>query len=193
MEYYYIYNGQIGLYPTPSTSGNVITISGKIRPTDLNLADITTSTITTLANDTTALTVSAGLTAQMVGYWIRPTFSTTANKGDGQWYEIATVTSGTAGTLVRKYGGVSIAVGTAACTIAQVPLLPEVFHDLPVYMAAATYWYKEGDNAKADRFMAKYERDKAILETKYSSFLTNVVLDDGSNTYQSNPNLTVEL
>lgn len=193
VERYCVFNGQVGLYPIPATSSNTITVSGKIRPIDMNTADITSSTITTLANGGTALTVSGGLTTQMGGFWIRPTFSTTANTGDGQWYELSSVTNSTTAVLVRKYGGASIAVGTAPCTIAQVPLLPEAFHDLPVYLAAATYWDKEGDIKRATSYRNKYERDKIVLMTRYGSFLTSPVLDDGEGDEMINPNLTISL
>lgn len=192
-EYAFVYNGQLGLWPTPATSSNVITVNAKIRPIDLNTADITSSTITTLANGGTALTVSAGLTVQMAGFWIRPTYSTTANTGDGQWYELASVTNATTATLVRAYGGTSIAVGTAACTIGQMPLLPEAFHELPVWKAAADYWDKEGA-ARAVRYEKKYEMGVKTLISQYSSFVTDPVLDEGLNGPNIiNPNLTVTL
>lgn len=193
-EYAFVYNGQLGLWPIPATAGNTITVNGKIRPVDLNTADITSSTITTLANGSTALTVSAGLTAQMVGFWIRPTFSTTANTGDGQWYELSSVTNATTAVLVRAYGGVSIAAGTAACTIAQMPLLPEAFHDTPVWKAASDYWYKEGDVNRGKSFESKYDRNVQDLLAQYSSFVTDPVLDEGlGGGGIINPNLTVTL
>jgi len=192
-EYAFIYNGQLGLWPTPATSSNTITINGKIRVIDLNTADITSSTITTLANGSTALTVSAGLTAQMVGFWIRPTFSTTANTGDGVWYEISAIGGATTATLVRSYGGNSIAVGTAACTIAQIPLLPEPFHDLPVFKAAETYWYLNSEPTKGDMYKRKYADGLAALIEQYGSPATDLVLDDGERYQVENPNLFVTL
>ena len=193
-EYAFVYNGQLGLWPTPANSSNTITVNGKIKPVDLNTADITSTTITTLANGSTALTVSAGLTAQMAGFWIRPTYSTTANTGDGQWYEIAGITSATVGTLVRAYGGVSISAGTAPCTIAQMPILPEPFHDTPVWKAASDYWYKEGDMSRGDRFEKKYDANVKSLIANYSSYITDPVLEEGLQGPKIiNPNLTISL
>lgn len=192
-EYALVYNGQLGLYPTPATSSNVITVNGKVRPVDLNIADITSTTITTLANGSTALTVSAGLTVQMAGFWIRPTLSTTANTGDGQWYEISSVTNATTATLVRAYGGNSIAVGTAACTIGQMPLLPEAFQDTPVWKAASDYWYKEGDVNRGKSFENKYDRDVKDLIAQYTSYVTDPVLEEGVGGRPIiNNNLTIE-
>ncbi len=188
----YVYNGQLGLWPTPTSSGNVITINAKIRPIDLSIADITSTTITTLANGSTALTVNSGLTAQMAGFWIRPTFSTTANTGDGNWYEISSVTNSTTAVLVRAYGGNSIAVGTAASTIAQMPYLPEDFHDMPVFSAAATYWFKEGDSERGDKYMEIHDRKMKSLMIQTGP-VTDLVVDDGLGQTILNPNLTVSL
>lgn len=191
-QYWFVYNGQIGLWPRPATSSNVISIDAKIRVIDLNTADITSSTITTLANGGTALTVSGGLTVQMTGWWIRPTYSTTANTGDGMWYELASVTNSTTATLVRGYGGNSIAVGTAACTIAQMPLLPEAFQDLPELYASWRYWAKEKDSRKDD-FKAMVTQGVQDLFTAYGFNDLSMVIDDGLDRSLLNPNLTISL
>jgi hypothetical protein len=191
-SYWFVYNGQLGLWPRPSTSGNTISINAKIKPIDLNTADITTSTITTLANAGTALTVSGGLTVQMAGFWIRPTFSTTANTGDGQWYELASVTNATTATLVRPYGGVSITAGTAASTIAQLPLLPESAQDLPEIYASYRYWMKEKDE-RAAGFKDMLSDGVSTLFTTYGFNDLSFVLDDGEDKYILNPNLTISL
>lgn len=191
-EWWFVYNGEIGLWPTPASSSNTISLNAKIRVIDLNTADITSSTITTLANAGTSLTVSAGLTVQMAGFWIRPTFSTTANTGDGQWYELSSVTNATTATLVRKYGGTSIAAGTAACTIAQMPLLPEAFHDLPEIYAAYRYWLKEKDERASD-FKQLLNDGESALMTAHGFSDLSMVVDDGGDEAILNPNLTISL
>lgn len=191
-QFWFVYNGQIGLWPRPVTNGNTIYINAKIRPIDLSVADITTSTITTLANASAALTVNAGLTAQMAGWWIRPTYSSVANTGDGLWYEIASVTNATTGILVRNYGGNSIATGTAACTIAQMPLLPEAFQDLPEVYAAYRYWSKESDS-RAVEFKSLVQTGVSDLFTSYGFADLSMVIDDGEGVEMINPNLTIQL
>lgn len=191
-QYWFVYNGQIGLWPAPSTSGNTISLNAKIKPIDLNTADVTTTTITTLANASAALTVSGGLTVQMAGFWIRPTFSTTANTGDGQWYEISSVTNSTTATLVRNYGGLSIATGTAPCTIAQMPLLPEAYHDLPEIYATYRYWLKEKDE-RAGGFKSILDEGVSTLFTSYGFNDLSFVIDDGEDRSILNPNLTIQL
>lgn len=187
-EHYLVKDGSILLWPTPASSSNTITINGKLTVRDLNTADITSTTITTLANGSTALTVSAGLTVQMAGFWLRPTFSTTANTGDGRWYELSSVTNATTATLSRKYGGVSIAAGTAACTISQMPILPEAFHDWPMYEAARTYWALAGNSEKYNIFttLAQEKRDEFI--SNYKTNVNDPVIDDGSAESELSPN-----
>lgn len=192
-EYWFVYNGQLGLYPTPATDDNVISINAKIRVPDLAVADITTTTITTLANGSTALTVSGGLTSQMAGFWIRPTLTSTANTGDGRWYEIASVTNATTAVLTRAYGGVSIAAGTAACTISQMSVLPENFHDLPEMYASYRYWAKENEPQRAEQFKSMLSDGVSTLFREYASNDANLVLDDGEDYPIINNNLLISL
>ena len=190
-QHYFVKNGTITLWPIPASSSNTVTINGKLRVIDLNTADITSTTITTLANGGTALTVSAGLTVQMVGFWIRPTFSTTANTGDGRWYELSAIGSTTTATLARKYGGLSIAVGTAACTISQVSILPEATQPLPMYRAAEEYWMLAGNAQKATFFGNKANTLYDEFISTYKTNINDPVVDDGMDDSDlgQNPNL----
>lgn len=192
-QWYIVREGQILFWPTFATTGNTVYVSQKSRVIDLNTADITSTTIATLANGSAALTVSAGLTTQMVGWYIRPTYSSTANTGDGNWYELSAIASGTAGTLVRKYGGVSIAAGTAACVLAQMPLLPEAFHETPVKRAVSQYFAQQRDFNMAKLYEQQYNTDLATLVKTWSSPTTSMVLDDGRESDFVNPNLVISL
>jgi len=193
-EWYLVREGQILLYPTPVQTGNTIYVAQKTLVIDLNTADITATTIATLANGATTLTVNAGLTAQMVGWYIRPTYSSVANTGDGRWYELSGITSGTVGTLVRKYGGVSITAGTAACTLAQMPILPEAFHETPIKRAVSQYWAQQGDINKSLMYEKQYNTDIATLVKMWSSPTTSMVIDDGREDDSIiNPNLRISL
>ena len=144
-EYWFIYNGQLGLWPKPATASNVISLNCKIRVIDLNTADYTTGTIDIVTNGDETFTGSGTTwTSPMAGRWLRITHSdTAASAGDGLWYEISSITSGTVFEAVRKYGGTSLTTGASASyTIGQMPLLPETFHDLPGLYAAFRYWSK---------------------------------------------------
>lgn len=67
-SYHFVYNGnQVGIWPTPATTGNTITMNYQIRLRDLSQADYTTGTITlpytptftgTLASNATSATLS---------------------------------------------------------------------------------------------------------------------------------------
>lgn len=191
-EYYFVFAGQIGLWPTPTSTGNTISVIQKTKPIDLSIADITGTTVSTIANGDTAMTVSGGLTTLMAGMWIRITYTGAANTGDGQWYEIAGIGSATTLTLVRAYGGTTIAAGTAACTIGQVPLLPEAFHDTPWKLSAATYWAKEADK-RSDFYQKQHDDDLAELIRTWSSPTTDFVIEYGETKDIINPNLTISI
>ena len=202
-ERYFIFAGQVGLWPTPASTSNTIYVTQKTRVIDLSVADYTTGTIVSIANGASAVIGSGtSWTAQMAGRWIRFTYSDTANTGDGMWYEISSVTDTTHLTLVRAYGGTSIAAGSATYTIGQMPLLPEAFHDLPWLWAAGTYWQKEDDKRAASYFdqhgsageggRAPTGKVKELINA-YSSESTDMVVDDGGDHSFINPNLTISL
>jgi len=196
-QWYKVRNGQILLWPTPVQTGNTIYVAQKTRVIDLSIADLTSVTVVSIAAGGTAMIVSGGLTTQMVGRLIRITYSNTANTGDGAWYEISGIGSATTLTLERAYGGIAIAAGTAACTIAQMPLLPEPFHDTPWYRASATYWQtnvSEGSAMRSANYLAKYNQDIKDLERTWSSPTTSMVIDDGREDDSIiNPNLRISL
>ena len=192
-EWWFTRAGKLLLWPTPASTGNTVDVVGKIRVTDLNTADVTATTITAIANADTDMEVDAGLTVQMAGFQIRPTYSTTANTGDGQWYEIASVTDATNLVLARAYGGTAIAAGTASCTIAQMPLLPEAFHETPVKRAASQYWSIQGESARSLMYERQYKDDIAELIRNWSNASTDMVIDDGRYQRIINPNLDIFL
>lgn len=202
-EWYFIFAGQVGLWPTPSSTGNTINVVQRSRVIDLSVADYTTGTITTIANGGTVVTGSGtAWTSQMVGRSIRITMLDTAGTGDGLWYEIASVASSTSLTLVRAYGGTAIAAGSAAYTIGQMPLLPEAYHDMPWQWAAGTYWQKEADK-RADGFLASHGnvgagnvppsgRVKELIDG-YTNQSSDMILDSGVEQEEVNPNLLISL
>lgn len=189
----FVFAGQLGLWPTPATAGNTINVTQKTRVIDLAAADYTTGTIVSITNGTTAL-VGSGTTwtSQMVGRYIKITPTDAAGTGDGVWYEISAVPTATTITLVRAYGGTTIAAGSAAYTIGQMPLLPEAFHDTPWKGAAADYWSKEADE-RAPFYQSQFNAEVKELERTWSSSTTSMVIDDGNDYGIINPNLTIRL
>jgi hypothetical protein len=192
-EWYFVYGGQVLLWPTPATSSNTINVNQKCRVIDLNVADYTTGSIVSIANGGVAVIgTGTSWTERMAGRYIRITYSDTANTGDGEWYEIASVTDTTHLTLVRAYGGTAIAAGTAGYTIGQMPLLPEEFHEMPWWAAASDYWGKEG-NENSVYFKTKHDDKLKLLVSTWSAPTTNMVIDDGRDDDIINPNLTITI
>jgi hypothetical protein len=203
-QYWFTFAGQLMLWPTPATAANTINVTQKTRVIDLSVADYTTGNITTTVTTAGVTTVTGSgttWTPQMVGRYIRITYSDTALTGDGLWYEIASVPTSTTMTLVRAYGGTALAAATAAYTIGQMPLLPEAYHDLPWIWSAGKYWEKEADDRGAS-FLKQHGNFGengglptgriADLVKNWSSPNTDQVIWDGRDEDSiSNPNLTI--
>lgn len=136
----YIENQKYYIQPTPSTSGNLIQIRGRLQTNDLSIADYSTGTIVSVANGGTAV-VGSGTTwtADMVGRYIRITQTTAANGGDGFWYQIGSYTSATSIGLLKPYEGTAISAGAALYTIGQCSVIPEAYDIAPIYRAVALY------------------------------------------------------
>lgn len=198
-EYYFIYDGQLLLHPTPSSSSNVVTFNARRIARDLNIADYTTGNITTVATSGSTTTVTGSGTTWhtgMIGRYIRITDGDAANtlSGDHIWYEIASVPSSTTLTLTRTYGGTAISGASASYTIGQVSLIPEPHNLLPVFDALNIYFTSiEPDSNKAQLYANKYENGYAQMVRDFGSKV-DVVLDDG-NGYNENfdPNLHISL
>lgn len=240
-------NGQIGIWPIPSTTGNVITFNYKFRVPDLSIPDygsitysvlsgnlvlgdtITigsatgiidsyTATIISLSNVSgtfaagsfttgngstgTAATpgtvsVTAGSTAvtgtgttftptvnqQLESRWIK--FS--QPQGDGLWYQIANVNSGTGITLYQPYQGTTI-TNSQGFTIGQMPLIAEDFQDMLYVKVLSNYFNSIVDDPKkADQWQKEYERKQLELEQYSGTNTINVNLSPKS--VRRNPNL----
>jgi len=194
-EWWFVYDGKVGLYPEPATSSNTITINGKRLAKDLTIADYTTGGVVTTVLDSATVTGTGTTWAtSMAGRWLRITESDTDDKGDGFWYEILSVASTTSLTLVRPYKGTAITGGNAAYTISQCSLLPEQYQDLPIYGALRTYYTSvQPDNAKAQLYGGMYSQMEQSLIESYASKSESMVIDSGDDYQQSNPNLFIQL
>lgn len=189
---FYIIGRNILFWPIPASSNNTITYRYIKQTRDLNTADYTTGTIVTATNGSAAITGSGtSWTAGMVGSYIRITSGNAANLGDGQWYEISAVGSTTTLTLAAVYQGTSIVTGSAAYTIGNVSAIPEKFQIAPIYFAAAEYWRKQDDEARADRLEQKYTEMLDLMINEEGTKSSSVVVDDGFPTPRINPNLAV--
>lgn len=195
-EYAFVFGGQIGFWPTPSSSSNTITLNAKLRVIDLLIADFVTGTVDVVTNgDATVVGSGTSWTTPMANRYLRITHSNTAaSSGDGLWYEIDSMTDGTNLELVRLYGGTSLTTGaSAAYIIGQMPLLPENYHDAILYQPAAIHWYNNDDSVKGDKYMAIFDRKIESMKKHHSAPVTDLILDDGLDEDLINNNLTISL
>lgn len=195
-EWYFVFGGQLGLFPTPNTSiSNGLVIPYKRGFSDLSIADYTTGTVDIITNGDETVTGSGTTwTSPMVGRFLRITPSNTAaSSGDGLWYEIESRTSATVLELKKPYLGTSLTTGAAAAyTIGQMSPLPETYHELPILKAAEKYWGPKSDQRAKD-FKQQYMELLQQMIDDHSSKTNSPVIDDGSGVNIINPNLTISL
>lgn len=179
-QFVYQQGTQILFAPYPASSGNTITIRGRVGNPDLTVADVTSTTVTSIANGGTAMVISGGGLASMAGKYIRITNTGAANTGDGIWYKIASATATTI-TLVAPYQGTTIAAGTAACTIAQMSPIPEAYDMAPIYRAVAIYWDQQGGTVRSTRYWKLYDGgQEAGLSTMVGGLIGQMLENEGS-------------
>lgn len=188
---YFIYNGQLGFWPTPSTAGNTITYYYKRRVTDLSFSDYITGTVT-------ATNASATITGSGTGFLANylPVAGSVLNlnlfikitppNGDGNWYQISSIQSATSLTLVNTYQGGS--TSGASFIIGQMPVLLEDFHDLIVFDTLRTYFSTIVDNpTKKKEFQEAFDEGIEKMDLYLGGKTVNVNLRGQIN--KINPNL----
>lgn len=176
---------QLLFSPIPASSSNTISIRGRIANIDMTVADVTSSTVTSIANGGTAMVISGGGLASMAGKYIRITNTGAANTGDGLWYKISAATATTI-TLEAPYEGTTIAVGTAACTIAQMSPIPEAYDMAPIYRAVALYWTDKNDFEKAKIYWRLYDGGQEAGLVNIPGGLIGQMIENESTTVEGN-------
>lgn len=192
---FYIFPGgdhgaQVGIWPIPSTTGNVITYKYKFRVPDLSIADYTTPGSITVTKGSVAITGTAtsfGVTtnAQNESRWIK--FA--QPNGDNLWYQISKIDTTTGITLYQPYQGTTISTATAGTyTIGQMPILAEDFQDMLLYKPLYTYFSSVNPQPeKAAQFKDLYEERLKLLQEYSGTNTINVNL--GRRPQYLNPNL----
>lgn len=197
---FFIYPGgdhgaQVGIWPIPSTTGNIITFSYKYRVPDLAIADYTTPgtvSVTTKTQTVTGASTTFAVTTnpQLESRWIQfANTSTASTSGDNLWYQISNISSTTALILYQPYQGTTVTASpTSSYTIGQMPLLPEDFHDLLVYRPLMIYFSSvQPDAMKHDQFKDLWEDGEKRLAEYSGSNTVDVNLGRRAN--MLNPNL----
>ncbi len=193
---FFIYNSQVGVFPIPSTTGNVITFNYKTRFPNFSFSDYTTGTITTVTPGGTTIVGATTLWTNQYGTGnvqaLNLYFRIQPPSGDGLWYPIYSITNDT--TLVLSLPimptSPTITAGSASYTIGQMPLLMEDFHDMLVYGALKIYFSTiVKDTESFNKFSSLYTERLQLLED-YAGTKTALSVDlGGSNDYMPNPNL----
>lgn len=188
-SYFFVYNGQVGIFPTPATSSNTITMNYKTRIADLTQADYTTGTVSITTNTATVTGSGTAWTKAMAeNGWIRVNHSATdAANGDSQWYQISSVNSATSITLMNNYTGATVAGG--AYTVGQASILHEDYHDLPLYrMGIIYYTTRFPDPIRAQTYQKLWDEGLERLNEEFGSKTSSIVLTDTDQPIV-NPNL----
>lgn len=177
-SYFFVYNNQVGIYPKPSSNGNVFTMNYKTRIVDLSQVDYVTGTVAIATNTTTVTGSGTAFSNSMAGQWLRVAFSgTNSANGDNQWYQIDSVTSGTILVLKNVYSGATVNGGTY--TIGEVPILPEDYQDLPLYRLGIVYYTTRfPDPVRAAQYQALWDDGEKRLNEEFGSKTTSIVLED---------------
>lgn len=189
---FFVYPGgdhgaQIGIWPIPATTGNVITFSYKYRVPDLSIPDYTSPGTISVSSKTMAVTgsgttFSPSTNVQNESRWIQFAQPT----GDNLWYQVFSIDSTTGLTLYQPYQGINV-TSTTAYTIGQMPILPEDFHDLLVYIPLYIYFSSiQPDKVKAGNFKDLYEERLGLLQEYSGTNTANVNLS--ARISQLNPN-----
>lgn len=196
-NYFYIYNGNLSIWPIPSTTGNVLTFNYQTRVADLSFTDYTTGTLaaTGMVAGSTAVTglatswlTTGGYPSGVdIGYYnlkirANPPF------GDGIWYPILKFNSDTSLTLGLPVVNAPNITAATTYTIGQFPLLEEDFHDMLVYGSLKTYYTAITEKPdKFKEFDSMYAERLQLLEAYAGTKSVNV--DLGDQPQAVNPNL----
>lgn len=180
------HNGQIGIWPIPSSDGNTITFNYKFRIPDLSLADYSTGTVAVANNGTTVTGSGTSWTptpnAPLESRWIQ----ISQTKGDNLWYQVASVDSTTSITLYQPYQGITVSGGSY--TLGQMPILNEDFQDMLVWKPLIFYFASIVDNkVKKSEFQGLYDEKVKQLNDYANSGSVDVNLGRRAN--YKNPNL----
>lgn len=193
-NYCFLYGGKLGIFPIPSSTGNVLTFNYKTRVPDLSFADVTspgtvtlTSGSATVTGSSTTFTAVGTPTGSDISYF-NLFLRADPPKGDGIWYPISQITNDT--SIVLANNVVNTSSAGASYTIGQLPLLSEDFHDMLVYGALMTYFSSiKESSAQYSQFEKLYNERLTMLEDYAGTKNVNVNLAE--QPIQNNPNLYV--
>jgi hypothetical protein len=164
-EFYYVRgNDEFGIYPKPSSNqSSAGRLSYERRTRDMAQANFTTGTVTMTNGDATVTHSAAGFTANMVGRYL----NITDGSADGMWYKIGSYTDTSNIELENTYGGSSGSGITFV--IAELPDIPEEFHESLVDYGCYRYYRRRRDTGLAREMKAAFDEALVLCKAQYSS------------------------
>jgi hypothetical protein len=207
-QYAFIYNGTLGIFPIPSTTGNTLSFNYKARVSDFSnnflfsdivgtafiagetAYDYQKGTVLGSNNSTTVTgTSTAWATAFPTGKDITQYnlyLSANPSKGDGLWYPISTFDSATSLTLALPL--VDAIDSTSTYSIGQMPVLFEDFADTIVYGALMIYFSSIVKDPERAKLFERMYRERLVLMSEYLGS-KQVMVDLGGTPNPINTNL----
>lgn len=161
--HFHIRGKEILVYPTIASAGNTANVEYQLRPVDMTADDHITGTVSDITNGDTAVegTGTPLWTAAMAGRYLQIT-------ADGQWYRIASVTDADTLVLDIPYEGTSVAAGTEAYRISELPVIPEDYQKL-LWLQAISEWYmSKSDEDRAEKYDRWTQRLLSDMKKKYA-------------------------
>jgi len=197
-QYFFIYNGKLGIFPIPSTTGNVVQFNYKTRVADLSFADYSTGNITTGGMVAGSVNVTGSSTTSWITMGLYPTASNisyynlmikaTPPYGDGVWYPIRNFIDNDSLVLDLPVVNAPNISALTPYTIGQMPLLQEDFHDALVYGSLMVYFNSiVKDKDKYEMYKDLYQSRLELLADYAGTKSINV--DLGVEPHAVNPNL----
>lgn len=163
---------EIGLYPIPSantTAGLIVSYESRMK--DMTLDDNTAITLNVTNNSNIIVAASGTFNTNMVGMWVSVT-----DGSDGNWYQIVGYTDTTHMTLENYYQGPT--ESGVASIIAQVPDIPEDYHQALVDYACYRYFLKRKDKETAGDYKSLYQDSLDDYKKVYAAKTTGVTQSD---------------
>lgn len=198
-NYFFILNGTLGIFPIPSTTGNIITFNYKTRVADLSFSDYSTGHI-----DANGMAVGNVTVTGLGTSWLT-TGTYPANKnldyynlnikanppfGDGIWYPVSTFTSETELKLALPVVNAPNITALTTYTIGQLPILQEDFQDMLVYGALMVYFSSIVEDPNKYKMYDGMYKERLELLKEYAG-TKQVNVDLGDEPQAVNPNLFI--
>jgi hypothetical protein len=170
---------EIGLFPTPASAGNTITVVYEAGDKDLANDEYTTGTVTLTNGSATVTGSGTTFTAAMVGRYFK-------GDNDGVWYRIATFTSATIIVLENVFEGTGAA--GLSYTIAEAFHIPEEMQILPIYYALAHYYDLKQEDQKSLKYRALFDKELRDGKRRWRHKSRGSVINKRRRFHLRNPN-----